>query len=204
MSRSRLKLFSPEERTYINISIKLHPYFRPITTLSTVKQRPRQRTSKEVTLTYFDCCLMLNALRRGPASVARALRLSSTSSSAIVCVRSAGTKRSQICSLQRPSVISCRALHSSPQWRRTAAIAEAHDDAVEGQARQQVTSQSPPSDSENDASKVLGRVIKFRQLADLNMVNPVIVNTLTKDMGLETMTQVQSLTINETLKGIDV
>lgn len=47
-------------------------------------------------------------------------------------------------------------------------------------------------------------VTKFQQLADLNMVSPVVVKTLTADMGLETMTQVQSLTINETLKGIDV
>lgn len=62
----------------------------------------------------------------------------------------------------------------------------------------------PPSDAEIDASTRPGRVTKFHQLADLNMVSPVIINTLTKGMGLETMTQVQSLTINETLKGIDV
>lgn len=36
------------------------------------------------------------------------------------------------------------------------------------------------------------------------MVCPTVVNTLTQEMGLETMTQVQSLTINETLKGGDV
>lgn len=148
--------------------------------------------------------MMLNTLRRGPASIARALHLSSTFSPAIICVRSARTRQSKICSLQRPSVVSCRRLHSSPQWRRYAAVAEARDEAIEGPNRQQDTSHRPPSDAENDPSKVRGRVTQFRQLADLNMVNPVIVNTLTRDMGLETMTQVQSLTINETLKGIDV
>ena len=36
------------------------------------------------------------------------------------------------------------------------------------------------------------------------MVCPTVVKTLVEDMRLETMTQVQSLTINETLKGGDV
>lgn len=36
------------------------------------------------------------------------------------------------------------------------------------------------------------------------MVSRPVVNTLIQDMGLETMTSVQSLTINESLKGIDV
>ena len=88
--------------------------------------------------------------------------------------------------------------------RYATASAEAQDEAIEGQIEADVNSQRPPSDEDVNASASLGRVTKFQQLADLNMVSPVVVKTLTADMGLETMTQVQSLTINETLKGIDV
>lgn len=148
---------------------------------------------------------MLNTLRRGPASFARALQLCSTSSSSFLCTPSARPRQSQLRSLQRSSVITCRALHSSPQWRRYAtASAEAQDEGIEGQIEADVNSQRPPSDEDVGVSASLEMVTKFQQLADLNMVSPVVVKTLTADMGLETMTQVQSLTINETLKGIDV
>ena len=50
----------------------------------------------------------------------------------------------------------------------------------------------------------MGTITKFRDLADKGYVDPVIIDTITKKMGLETMTQVQSLTINEALKGVDV
>ncbi|SLM33719.1 atp-dependent rna helicase mss116 [Lasallia pustulata] len=83
-------------------------------------------------------------------------------------------------------------------------IAEAQDEGIEGQIEADVNSQRPPSDEDVGVSASLEMVTKFQQLADLNMVSPVVVKTLTADMGLETMTQVQSLTINETLKGIDV
>ena len=49
-----------------------------------------------------------------------------------------------------------------------------------------------------------GLVTKFQELADRKMVSPTVVTALTQEMKLETMTQVQSMTINETLKGIDV
>lgn len=49
-----------------------------------------------------------------------------------------------------------------------------------------------------------GLATKFQELADRGMVCKTVIKTLTQDMGLETMTQVQSMTINETLKGIDV
>jgi hypothetical protein len=49
-----------------------------------------------------------------------------------------------------------------------------------------------------------GSVTKFVELAERNMVCKTVVNTIVRDLELETMTHVQSLTINETLKGIDV
>ena len=146
---------------------------------------------------------MLNTLRRGPASIARVLHSSSTYST--VCIRIARARQLQLRPIQTAIVTSSRALHSSPQWRRYAtATAEVQDEAIEGQIADEVNSQRPPSNADIDISTRLGRVTKFHQLADLNMVSPVVVKTLTQDLGLETMTQVQSLTINETLKGIDV
>ena len=49
-----------------------------------------------------------------------------------------------------------------------------------------------------------GYVTKFHELADRNMVCGTVVNTITQGMQLETMTLVQSMTINETLQGVDV
>ncbi|KAL8683619.1 MAG: hypothetical protein Q9186_000392 [Xanthomendoza sp. 1 TL-2023] len=49
-----------------------------------------------------------------------------------------------------------------------------------------------------------GPVTKFKELGERGMVCRTVVRTLVEDMKLETMTQVQSLTINETLKGGDV
>ena len=49
-----------------------------------------------------------------------------------------------------------------------------------------------------------GPVVKFQDLAERQIVNERVIQTLTRKMGLETMTPVQSLTINEALKGVDV
>ena len=85
-----------------------------------------------------------------------------------------------------------------------AAELEAEEDFIEGEIEEEINSQRPPSDSQINAATKHGPVTKFQQLADRGMVSPTVVKTLTQDMRLETMTQVQSLTINETLKGIDV
>ena len=49
-----------------------------------------------------------------------------------------------------------------------------------------------------------GPVTRFQELKDRNLVCKTVVDTLTQDMRLTDMTEVQSKTINETLKGIDV
>ena len=66
--------------------------------------------------------------------------------------------------------------------------------------------QSRPHDPISHSIKASssGLVTKFQELADRKMVSPTVVKTITQEMKLETMTQVQSMTINETLKGIDV
>jgi ATP-dependent RNA helicase MSS116 len=49
-----------------------------------------------------------------------------------------------------------------------------------------------------------GLVTDFKELATRGLVHPNIVNTITKQMRLQTMTDVQARTINEALSGIDV
>ena len=98
-----------------------------------------------------------------------------------------------------------RGFLTSPQWRRYAAAeAEVEENFDEGQIESQVNSKKSPSASQIDELRSRGLITKFRELAEQKLVSPVVVETLTKNMGLETMTPVQSLTINETLKGTDV
>ena len=46
-------------------------------------------------------------------------------------------------------------------------------------------------------------IASFRELGEQGRVCQTVVDTLTQDMGMENMTDVQRLTINETLKGVD-
>ena len=75
---------------------------------------------------------------------------------------------------------------------------------MEEEIENEVFSQEPPSDAQINEATKLGLVTKFKGLSERGMVCNTIIDTITEKMGLETMTQVQSLTINETLKGIDV
>ena len=77
------------------------------------------------------------------------------------------------------------------------------DEEIEDEIEDEVDSQQIPSGSNIDATAQYGPATKFAELAERNLVSEKIVRTLTEDMGLVTMTQVQSLTINETLKGVD-
>lgn len=47
-------------------------------------------------------------------------------------------------------------------------------------------------------------VTKFQDLIDNNMVHPNVVEQITKKMGHQTMTDVQSMTINQGLQGTDM
>lgn len=49
-----------------------------------------------------------------------------------------------------------------------------------------------------------GPATKFQELLDRGLVNEAIIKPITEGMGHSTMTPVQMMTINETLKGIDV
>lgn len=47
-------------------------------------------------------------------------------------------------------------------------------------------------------------ITKFQELSDRGLVHANVINTLTQSMGLETMTDVQTRTINEATKGTDI
>lgn len=139
---------------------------------------------------------MFTAARRGPASVARVVRLSSS------------TPRWNPSSLPQSkfyfarngnSCIAARPLSYTTPFRQHAAAR-----ALEPEIEQETNAQQPPSDQQIKEAIPHGPVTKFQGLSDRKMVCDTLVKTITKDMGLETMTQVQSMTINETLKGIDV
>lgn len=80
----------------------------------------------------------------------------------------------------------------------------AEDEDIEGEIEEEVFSQTPPSDSQIKRVVQNGPVTKFTDLAERGMVCQTVVDTITKGMGLETMTQVQSLTISKSLKGQDM
>lgn len=72
--------------------------------------------------------------------------------------------------------------HHSAKWQQ---IAAAHADVEQ-------------SSGEN------GLITEFADLATQGLVHPNIINTITKQMRLTTMTEVQTRTINEALNGNDV
>jgi ATP-dependent RNA helicase MSS116 len=47
-------------------------------------------------------------------------------------------------------------------------------------------------------------ITKFQELVEQDMVHPNIINEITKGMGHHTMTEVQTMTINQGLQGTDM
>ena len=78
-----------------------------------------------------------------------------------------------------------RQLHEAPRIRQELAAAEA-------------------AQQDEDTSDVPTPITRFEELEARNIVHPNVVRTLTKRMGLETMTEVQQRTINEALSGKDI
>lgn len=147
---------------------------------------------------------MLNITRRGPSSVARSLSLFPFSACSR-CSRPSPVRDLQRCLPILISPIVTRPFTGASQWRRYAAASAAvEDEAIEGEIEQEVFSQTPPTDAQINRAVQHGPVTKFKDLAERGMVCQTVVDTITKDMGLETMTQVQSLTMNESLKGKDM
>ncbi|KAK7539735.1 putative DEAD box RNA helicase hela [Phyllosticta citribraziliensis] len=120
---------------------------------------------------------MLASLRRCPAPLSRAL-------TAATAGRVAPRSTALVNSLARvsiPSSVSLRTLQSSSQLSQVEAAAAAT------QSNQQTQ-----------------RISRFDDLATHGLVHPNIIKSITGDMGLETMTEVQTASINEALRGDDV
>ena len=149
---------------------------------------------------------MLNAVRRGPASISRSFFILP------LHIRPTCTSLSLLSSAPRPNRLSIaltRSLHASTQWRRNAtatAREEEMEDADADEAYQEAQNSARlyETTSHSNGSTVQSTLTKFQELADRKLVCKTVVDTITKEMKLETMTEVQSMTIKETLKGVDV
>lgn len=139
---------------------------------------------------------MFQVLRRGPALIGRPFLLRSSS---IRCIQS-------ITNRHRPSAVTRiltavsepdRAYSTTQRWAQLAY-------AQRESALDDFQSQPPASDASTEFTDQNGPVTKFKDLEKRGMVCRTLVDTVTGKMGLETMTHVQTLTINESLKGIDM
>ena len=124
---------------------------------------------------------MLGALRRCAPALSRA---ACSSNSIRLLAHETKPALAAINGLSRPVVV--RSLHQSIRWRQQ-------------QAQSARIGEDAPVDS-----TASGPVTAFSDLETRGLVDPVIVNNITQGMGLTDMTEVQSKTINEALKGADM
>lgn len=140
---------------------------------------------------------MLGALRRCPVSLPWAL--SSTALTPRV-LRAATFAQSR--AAWRPAVsvpeLAVAALHQTTRWQQNTAAY-----AVEAEVERRVDASRPP-DTEIDNVVADGPVTKFHELETRGLVHKNVIRTITQDMGFEAMTEVQSRTINQALKGSDM
>lgn len=126
---------------------------------------------------------MFNACRRGPALISRAFQGAATT------IRIPSTRPSIFSSLavqkSAKPVLEARWLHVSSQLRNSAAEARRVEET-------------------GDGGKEFTTITKFQELLDHDLVHPNVVHSITKGMGHHTMTDVQTMTINQGLQGTDM
>ena len=142
---------------------------------------------------------MLNLLRRSSASATTSLVSSSVCSRCIRTIRTTGVQQHRARKVL-PEL--SRSFHCNAIYAQQAAAASAYQD--EGFEADQQQDDSPSIENPGGQNAQQGRVTKFADLAKRGLVCGTVVDTLTRTMGLETMTEVQSLTLNESLKGADM
>ncbi|GAB7354947.1 hypothetical protein MBLNU459_g5564t1 [Dothideomycetes sp. NU459] len=123
---------------------------------------------------------MLAALRRSSACLPRTLSTVTIAPSSLVTRPTATFKSSSIQRLSHPSAAASRSLH------RTTAL------------RQLIAEEGASLPTED------GPITTFAELGSRKLVHANVVRALTRQMGLETMTEVQTATINEALQGTDI
>jgi ATP-dependent RNA helicase MSS116 len=121
---------------------------------------------------------MFSACRRGPASISRVLR-SVPSTFRISSIRPATASP-----LTRPSSIS----NIESRWIHVSSILQSQSAAA-------------PNAGIKAGDPLITR---FDELVEHDLVHPNIINEITKTMKLETMTEVQTATINTALQGTDM
>jgi ATP-dependent RNA helicase MSS116 len=126
---------------------------------------------------------MFYASRRGPATLSRVFRATSTNHS--IPFTRPSTLSLSLQSITKPSIES-RWLHVSSQLRNRAAEA------------------GRPTGERPEGTHVPVEVTKFDELIEHKLVHPNVVNEITRRMGHHTMTQVQSMSINQALQGDDM
>ncbi|KAI9737537.1 MAG: hypothetical protein M1834_009692 [Cirrosporium novae-zelandiae] len=129
---------------------------------------------------------MLSSFRRGPAAVARLLSHASLQQP---LTASPFLTRSLLQATSK-ALVARRGFHQSWPWLEQAVTQNALDDSRDSSISEQTAKLGPPK--------------RFEELGTRGLVNRTVVRTLTDTMKLDQMTEVQSLTINETLKGLDV
>jgi ATP-dependent RNA helicase MSS116 len=128
---------------------------------------------------------MLSSLRRCAASLPRSLtHISSSPSSRLLANRISSSPITFL----GPAAI--RTLHQSARWQQY------QNTAVEEQTQEDEHKPSPPSNNEP--------VTRFADLDTRGLVDGNVIRAITGNMKLETMTEVQSATIHEALKGVDM
>ena len=91
------------------------------------------------------------------------------------------------------------------QWNQQAAAAPlSYSEAAEEYIQEHVQPPEPPSEVRGGGQGKEGPITLFSELAERGLVSQPVVDTIVRDMGIKTMTQVQSLTIEELLKGRDM
>ncbi|KAE8367159.1 P-loop containing nucleoside triphosphate hydrolase protein [Aspergillus caelatus] len=103
-----------------------------------------------------------------------------------------------------PRSLSARVTPQQLQWRPPTFSAISHVPRSLFHASRVSFSAVAEAQVQNAEAEQEGRLSSFKQLADQGLVDPIIIRTINKNMGIKTMTDVQSMTIQETLQGNDV
>jgi ATP-dependent RNA helicase MSS116 len=123
---------------------------------------------------------MFGAARRCPATLSRTLAPISTRALRTPLLQTSSVLRIPL-QTSRLANVSISGFHHSAKWQQIAAAEEAAESIRED-----------------------GPVTEFQELANRGLVHPNLINTITKQMRLTTMTDVQTRTINEALSGVDM
>ncbi|KAH7396878.1 ATP-dependent RNA helicase mss116 mitochondrial precursor [Phaeosphaeria sp. MPI-PUGE-AT-0046c] len=121
---------------------------------------------------------MFGALRRCPATLSRSMSTAAFSPRPLFTSSLRATIALRLPS-SRASRVPTSGFHNSAQWQQVAAAAA-------------------------EIGGADGPVTEFSELARRGLVHPNLIQTITKQMKLTTMTDVQTRTINEALSGVDV